>query len=273
MMGDLTNKMGLATWDQPLDPYNYLQLSNNWQILDFHDHSPGRGVPISASGIASGAIGLAQLSGVALAYIQNLSYTPASTSVSAASGQWVMAAPSTTVTLPAPTTANQVIAVHANGSVTGSTPVTVSGSNIQGVGLSSATSFLLGTPYSYAGLISDGTNWNFMAGQQDTGWVPITSFITNVVAGSPAAAARLRGNDLALRGGITNSTGASIAATTNLLTLPASTRIQASVAYGTVNLGNAAVISTVTSGGGVSVGSAFPNGNSLYFISTPLPVI
>lgn len=51
-----TAKLGLTSWDQPTDPYNYAQLAGNWQILDFHDHSPGRGVPVAAGGLAVGAV-------------------------------------------------------------------------------------------------------------------------------------------------------------------------------------------------------------------------
>lgn len=53
--------MGLHTWNQPIDPYDYVALTNNWQIVDFHDHSPGRGVQIPMSGIAAGAVGPVQL--------------------------------------------------------------------------------------------------------------------------------------------------------------------------------------------------------------------
>jgi hypothetical protein len=56
-----TPKMGLHTWNQPLDPYDFEQLTNNWNIVDYHDHSPGRGVQIPMGGIAAGAVGVAQL--------------------------------------------------------------------------------------------------------------------------------------------------------------------------------------------------------------------
>lgn len=61
-MASTTPKMGLNVWDKPLDPYDYVQLANDWNIVDFHDHSPGRGVQISTAGIANGAVGVAQLS-------------------------------------------------------------------------------------------------------------------------------------------------------------------------------------------------------------------
>lgn len=56
-MGDFTNKMSLAMWDNIEDPYNYQQFANNWQIVDLHDHTPGRGVQIPGAGIANSAVG------------------------------------------------------------------------------------------------------------------------------------------------------------------------------------------------------------------------
>lgn len=51
-----TAKMGLTSWNQEIDPYNPAQLAANWQTLDFHDHSPGRGTPVAAGGLAPGAV-------------------------------------------------------------------------------------------------------------------------------------------------------------------------------------------------------------------------
>jgi hypothetical protein len=53
--------MSLFSWDLAEDDYNHAQLSANWQNIDFHDHSPGRGVQISGSGIAPGSIASAHL--------------------------------------------------------------------------------------------------------------------------------------------------------------------------------------------------------------------
>lgn len=51
-----TAKMGLTSWDQQTDAYSYAQFAANWQTLDFHDHSPGRGTPVAAGGLAPGAV-------------------------------------------------------------------------------------------------------------------------------------------------------------------------------------------------------------------------
>lgn len=48
--------MGLTSWDQIGDNYNYSQLAGNWQIIDYHDHSPGRGVPLPVGALAAGAV-------------------------------------------------------------------------------------------------------------------------------------------------------------------------------------------------------------------------
>jgi hypothetical protein len=78
-----------------------------------------------------------------------------------------------TVTLPAPSTANLVIGViSVNG--TGAAPCTVStpSGHILGPGVAaSATSILLGSAGAFVVLVSDGTNWNIVAGAQDSGWL------------------------------------------------------------------------------------------------------
>lgn len=51
-----TPHMGLYSWDQLGDNYNYAQLAQNMQTMDYHDHSAGRGVQIPAGGLAPGAV-------------------------------------------------------------------------------------------------------------------------------------------------------------------------------------------------------------------------
>jgi hypothetical protein len=48
--------MGLTSWDDADDNYDYQQLANNWQLVDFHDHTPSRGVPIPPGGLGAGAV-------------------------------------------------------------------------------------------------------------------------------------------------------------------------------------------------------------------------
>lgn len=49
-------KMGLNIWNLTTDPYDHAQLADNFSKLDFHDHTPGRGVQIPTEGIADGAV-------------------------------------------------------------------------------------------------------------------------------------------------------------------------------------------------------------------------
>jgi hypothetical protein len=51
-----TTKMGLTTWNLEDDDYDSQQLANNWQLVDFHDHTIGRGVPIPAGGLGAGSV-------------------------------------------------------------------------------------------------------------------------------------------------------------------------------------------------------------------------
>lgn len=56
-----TTNMGLTSWTLPNDFFNHTQLSANWSALDAHDHSAGKGVQISSTGLAAGAVGTTQL--------------------------------------------------------------------------------------------------------------------------------------------------------------------------------------------------------------------
>lgn len=49
-------KMGLRIWNLLTDLYDHTQLADNWAKLDYHDHSPGKGVQIPTEGIADGAV-------------------------------------------------------------------------------------------------------------------------------------------------------------------------------------------------------------------------
>lgn len=60
-MADTTPKMALRRWDQLSDLFSHDQLSDNWAKIDFHDHTPGRGVQIPTEGIFDGAITVTKL--------------------------------------------------------------------------------------------------------------------------------------------------------------------------------------------------------------------
>jgi hypothetical protein len=51
-----TPSMGLKRWDQPNDVFSYTELSDNFNLLDAHDHSSGKGVQVPTGGIANLAI-------------------------------------------------------------------------------------------------------------------------------------------------------------------------------------------------------------------------
>lgn len=186
-----------------------------------------------------------------------LTYRQLNSSNTAASGDWITAAPGITVTLPAPS-ANAIVSVLANNAVTSASPVTVSGTNIYGLGLSAASSFLLGTAMRSVILESDGASWAIVTGMQDTGWVNLSAFGTSIVAGTPAPQSRLIGDQVYLRGTLHDNAG-SVAGGGTLVTLPAGQRPPASRQYVAPVAGSAAVL-TVASTGVVS--SALIVGNN-----------
>ena len=53
---NITGNLGLTIWDQLKDDFDFGQLENNWLAVDAHDHSSGKGVQISTSGIKPSAI-------------------------------------------------------------------------------------------------------------------------------------------------------------------------------------------------------------------------
>lgn len=130
-----------------------------------------------------------------------------------------------TVTLPAPALGAQVgvLAIAASGA----SPVTVSGTNIYGVGLSAASSFPLGTAGAQVSLQSDGANWYIVSGQQDTGWVAITpgTGIADLSGGTGyTIASRVRGDHGELRGQLDNNSGGVIGSSAIIATIAASCR-------------------------------------------------
>lgn len=225
--------MGLATWDQPLDPYNYQQLSNNWQILDFHDHSPGRGVLINSQGIAVGAIHAANLAGGAVTPaaisggVQSLAYRAASGAVSANYGDLIVGAASTTVSMPV-LASNVYVGIVAGTAVTSATPVVVSGTSFYGGGMFGATSFSLGEPGSYVIFAGNPSYWQVISGIPDSGWINFGAtggavYGTNMATGSGYnVASRLIGTTVFLRGQL--AAGGTIANAATLATMPSAQR-------------------------------------------------
>src|ERR1019366_1436958 len=69
---------------------------------------------------------------------------------------------------------------------TGVQSITTSGGPFQGPGMSSAgkSSFYLANVGDFVQLISDGTYWHIIAGEQETGWIPVSVFGTNWNAGA-----------------------------------------------------------------------------------------
>lgn len=52
----VTNLMGLTKWDQLTDAYDHVELATNWELVDEHDHTTGKGKQIPTGGIVPGAI-------------------------------------------------------------------------------------------------------------------------------------------------------------------------------------------------------------------------
>lgn len=56
-----TVNMNLVAWDQGTDAYNHGQLASNWQAVDTHDHTVGRGVAIPTGGLQNAAVTTAKI--------------------------------------------------------------------------------------------------------------------------------------------------------------------------------------------------------------------
>lgn len=53
--------MSLTSWDLAADEYDHTELSNNFVLVDAHDHSTGKGVQVPTGGIANLAVTTAKL--------------------------------------------------------------------------------------------------------------------------------------------------------------------------------------------------------------------
>jgi hypothetical protein len=198
---------------------------------------------------------------------QSLNLVPrlASSNTTASPGELINAQAGITVSLPAAgsATRNQPIAIWAGIAASGASPVTINtlGGGIYSVGSLNASSLLLGAPGASVLLVSDGTSWLVVAGQQDTGWVPLT-LASGIASGSIVPSVRLVGDRCSLKGQLVNSTGGPLTnaqwATLPTFARPASNQV-AACAQGTGAFSPAAV--TLGSAGQVNVyGSALPNG-------------
>lgn len=190
--------------------------------------------------------------------------TTATTSRTGVSGESVAVSPSQTLTLPAAPVKGDRIQILALGTVTGATPVTVAGGGktINGLGLSAASSFLLGTPNANATAQYDGSAWRIIDGQQDTGWVVLTLTTGIVSGGGYVPAARTVGDEVRLRGILQNTSGGAL---TSPMTVPVASRPASLVAAtgATLASGVGVTLSIAASGASTVSAGGIPNGSSL----------
>lgn len=148
--------------------------------------------------------------------------TPVSktTNYTAVPGDTVNADAQFTVTLPTTPPTGSIVQVYAGAAVNGAAPVTVTrggssgGIFGSGLGVAGVTSFLLGANGAFARLIFDGTNWFFIGGQRDTGWVtvsPPAGFAASDLQSDgfllPALQVRVIGDRAWFSGGYENTSG------------------------------------------------------------------
>lgn len=184
----------------------------------------------------------------------NLAATSVSTNTSVVDGKfYTVTAGTTTMTLPTPT-ANATVGVIASSGQTGAAPTTVTRSSgvINGLGVAGATSIALGAVGAYVVLLADGTNWNIVAGQQDTGWVALTlSGGASQVGSTHTVGYRLQGDRVWLRGAVSFGSASAI----TIFTLPAGARPTS----GNANfppLASGVVTAAVTTAGAMILGGA-----------------
>ena len=145
--------------------------------------------------------------------------------------------PGLTATLPAPTQGVTLGVFNVGGTAASPTMVTASSGDIYGPGAGSASSILLGASDAFVVLTGTGTNWLITAGQQDTGWIPLSTYLTNSWAsaggpgtGATVAAFRKQGNIVRFGGEV-----ASGSSTTMSTAIPAAYRPTYLTAYAVPN--------------------------------------
>lgn len=60
-MSLVTSQMGLIAWDLGTDSYSHTQLAQNFQKIDIHDHTTGKGKQIPTAGLADGSVATSKI--------------------------------------------------------------------------------------------------------------------------------------------------------------------------------------------------------------------
>jgi len=175
-----------------------------------------------------------------------------SSNLTLTAGQFVTTTGSSgvTITLPSPST---VALVGICNEIGGGAATSVDGTNINGQGLNDASSFEIGTYGTTVVLLSDGTSWRIVAGEQNTGWVPLTppANWNGSPSGYYTAAYQRAGNSIRLRGGVENSTGST--QTGPGLTIATGAPPPAEQVLGMLVSPSSSTIGLITTGGAVQV--------------------
>lgn len=190
--------------------------------------------------------------------------TTAATSRTGTAGESVVVSPSQTLTLPATPVKGDRIQIIALGTVTATTPVTVAtagGKVINGVGLTSASSFLLGAANANATVQYDGTAWRITEGAQDTGWLalPFSSPFGHQTGASTAG--RQIANRVELRSVITAS--APVAQGQTACTFPAALGLPYT---GFMLISNGGSSRLWIQAPGVVIGDAYGNNGGIFYL-------
>lgn len=69
-MSIISPNMGLTEWDGISDTFSYSQIKTNWDKVDSHDHTSGKGVQIPTAGIANSAVTSAKIASNAVTSTQ-----------------------------------------------------------------------------------------------------------------------------------------------------------------------------------------------------------
>jgi hypothetical protein len=185
----------------------------------------------------------------------------ATANVTATAGQLVLCQGGSgiTVTLPAATTAGQLVGVvnYNNGANT----VAGGGSLIYGEGAAGVSSIALGGSLSYAIFQSFASTWVIVSGQQDSGW-QAASIASGFSSGGYGAAARMVGDRVWLRGTVTNNSGSTSSGVT-VATIPSGLRPTTTIVPGYF-LNSSLTSPTINTSGTITCFGGLGTGNTLY---------